>query len=62
MNLKPCPFCVGDGEVNLDGPHVVCSRCGCTGPSVSDEVVERAESDDEIEATAARLWNARVQS
>lgn len=62
MTAKPCPFCVGDGETNLDRLAVECTKCGAVGPVVPDEKVEAANSDEEIEAAAVRLWNERVQS
>lgn len=62
-NIRPCPFCAADDcEVDLDIPGVMCTKCGATGPTVSNESVESAETDDQIEAVGIRLWNARVQS
>ncbi|HDR9087326.1 TPA: Lar family restriction alleviation protein [Burkholderia vietnamiensis] len=47
--LKPCPFCGGDGHVAYRGDHfVTCRECKAFGPD--------AESDE----TAIALWNRRT--
>jgi hypothetical protein len=58
--IKACPFCGSDEcVVDLDLPAVMCENCSATGPSVSEQVQEEAESDAAIERDAIRVWNAR---
>lgn len=60
MNIRPCPFCASeDCEVDLDLPGVMCNNCSATGPSVSEQVQDEAETDQAITADAIRIWNLR---
>lgn len=50
--LKPCPFCGGDGELCIlpRGAYCHCIKCGC-------ELVVSVYKKDAIEA-----WNRRIES
>lgn len=62
--LKPCPFCLTDGDDRLielwdlfDAGHIAhihCTHCGADGPSVYSE----ASAEDAVRQARGR-WNAR---
>ena len=64
--LKPCPFCLSDGERLLDlwdrfdaghVAHVHCYKCGASGPSIYSE-----QSADVAIKRARWAWNGRAQT
>ena len=57
--LKPCPFCGGEGELVIPTPwdpyqaYVRCKKCGITGPVVW------MVDDEKFKTTAVKKWNTR---
>jgi len=64
--LKPCPFCLTDGEERLielwdtfDAGHIAhihCTHCGADGPSVYGEMGAAPTI-----ARARSMWNGRAE-
>ena len=64
--LKPCPFCLTDGDERLielwdtfDAGHIAhihCTRCGADGPSVYGEMGAAPTI-----ARARSMWNGRAE-
>ena len=58
-DLKPCPFCGGEGKLVIPDswdPYkafVRCKECGITGPVVW------MVDDENFKATAVKKWNTR---
>ena len=58
-DLKPCPFCGGEGKLVIPNPwdpykaFVRCKECGITGPVVW------MVDDEKFKATAVKKWNTR---
>ena len=67
--LKPCPFCGGDGVIlartkqvfdNSIGYIPLCTDCGCTvGSNIDTEFT--AYTDFKTEQEAIEAWNRRVE-
>lgn len=62
--LKPCPFCGGDGEIMRSGHSIyaLCTECNSVGMSVN---IFYCRSNDEVEYQKELLidqWNARAES
>lgn len=59
--LKPCPFCKGDGSISIENTNKIvygsCWTCGARGPVVQFKV--KPTERDIIRAIS--LWNERVQ-
>lgn len=57
--LKPCPFCGGEAELEHDNigygySYIRCTRCGLKSPSFI-KAFDRASDND-----AANYWNRRA--
>jgi Lar family restriction alleviation protein len=56
--IKPCPYCSGEGHAHGDGDtktsYVMCDLCGSCGPVVQGISKEAREK-------AIKLWNERAQ-
>ena len=58
-DLKPCPFCGGEGKLVIPDswdPYkafVRCKECGITGPTVW------MVDDEKFKTTAVKKWNTR---
>lgn len=51
-DIKPCPFCGGDGRADVDCVDVECQQCFARGP------VTTGPNHDVNRDKAIRLWNA----
>lgn len=66
---KPCPFCGDPNPQQSPESHgtfvehrLECGECGCLGPTVtydSSDSDEEPTSEEELQASALRLWNKR---
>ena len=56
--LKPCPFCGGEGKGVYDdnGYMVECDKCHADGPFASDRYYK-----DDFKRRAIEAWNARAE-
>lgn len=69
-NLKPCPFCGGEAELELgntldlsysiDYANVVCDQCCCTTDTIWNKNNLDPVSCQETVDEAVDLWNERV--
>ena len=62
MELKPCPFCGGDGSVTFDAKSAIifgsCWDCGARGEVIK---LEGVPTDDNF-SDALEAWNRRVNN
>lgn len=65
MELKPCPFCGGDGAVSISVKDRIifgnCWDCGARGPAIKYSEFSSCPSDDNF-ADAVEEWNGRVDN
>lgn len=51
LGIKPCPFCGGKNNLNIQSDMVWCGDCDCAGPQVTDG-----------ECAAVDAWNERTEN
>lgn len=71
IELKPCPFCGGEAEINKKplwrGNHgykgcyefvAVCKKCGCKVDHIKNDSIYRSE--EEAQENVINAWNKRA--